>query len=305
MGRLKLGVALGSHESADTGEAPAWDTIKAIASSAEVSGFDTLWIADELVWERNDGKHNQGWWEAVALLGGIAATTSTIAVGSWVLSALHRNPGLTVKAAETIDAISNGRFIFGLGAGHAGRQGEAFGYPPRFTIGRYAEALEIIVPLLREGVANFDGTYHSAKNQENRPRGPKGRHMPLMLAGHGPRNIGLAVQYGDIWSAYATDGTGASAFKEMSELVDRACADQGRDPATLERSVGIAVQRTDIATPEHEPLIPPITGDVDQLVAELAAFAGLGFTSVEFAINSESTADIERLAPIVEAAKDL
>ena len=115
------------------------------------------------------------------MLGAIAATTSRASVGSWVLSALHRNPGVTVKAVETLDEISGGRFIFGFGAGHAGRQGEAFGFPADVTVGRYAEALEVVMPLIREGRASFDGRHHRAVDLPNQPRGHPSTYSPRPL----------------------------------------------------------------------------------------------------------------------------
>lgn len=305
MGRLKIGAALGIYRYPSTGMAPSWAQIREASLAAEQAGFDTLWIADELLWEFEDDTPPLGWWDCVATASAIAASTTTIEVGSWVLSALHRNPGLMVKAVETLDTISEGRFIFGLGAGHAGRQGEAFGYPPDRIVSRYADALEIIVPLLRTGVADHDGPYHSAKSLLNDPRGPQGPSIPLMLGGHKSRTIGLAVQHADIWSAFATIGSHASDFVEMGALVDRICEEQGRDPLTLGRSVGIDVQRTDFAKSVGFEMAPPLRGTTDEIVTELAVFADLGFTRIELVAAADSTKDIEMLAPIVAAAHEI
>ena len=106
------------------------------------------------------------------MTGAVAAATSRVKVGTWVLSALHRNPGITAKAVETLDEISGGRFVFGLGSGHAGRQAHAFGLPEDHVYGRFEEAIEIIVPLLRQGRADFEGTFHAARDLEQRPRRP-------------------------------------------------------------------------------------------------------------------------------------
>lgn len=304
MGRLKIGLAVGAVESPTTGVAPGWDAVRSVVGLAEDVGFDTVWIADELVWESPEGQHDMGWWECVAMLGAVAASTSTISIGSWVLSALHRGPGVTVRAVETIDEISSGRFIFGFGSGHAGRQGEAFGFPPDYTVSRYEEALAIVMPLIREGTVDFTGSYHSAVRQPNHPRGPQQASIPVLLGGHGPRTIGLAVDYADIWSAYATKSSHAAAFENMMALVDAACVERDRDPETLGRSVGIAVQRTDAAPPAVEPFAPPVAGTVDEIVSELVAFADLGFTSVEL-LGGWDTDDVERLAPIVEAARSI
>lgn len=123
MGRLKLGAAIASADGAAMGSTPTWANMRDVALSAEQVGFDTVWVADELLWESEAWTEPVGWWECVAVMSAMAEATSSVALGTWVLSALHRSPGLTVKAAETIDEISGGRFIFGLGAGHSGKQG--------------------------------------------------------------------------------------------------------------------------------------------------------------------------------------
>jgi alkanesulfonate monooxygenase SsuD/methylene tetrahydromethanopterin reductase-like flavin-dependent oxidoreductase (luciferase family) len=152
MGKLELGIVLPLEESWTDGATPRWVEIRELALRAEEIGFETVWIPDELLWRPVEGQV-RGWWECVAMTGAVAASTSRIKVGTWILSALHRNPGLTAKAVETLDEISGGRFVLGLGSGHAGRQAHAFGLPEDHVFGRFAEAIEIIVPLLRQGRA--------------------------------------------------------------------------------------------------------------------------------------------------------
>jgi alkanesulfonate monooxygenase SsuD/methylene tetrahydromethanopterin reductase-like flavin-dependent oxidoreductase (luciferase family) len=145
-------------ESFVDGSTARWVEIRDLAVRAEEIGFDTVWVADELLWRPPDGV-THGWWECVAMTGAVAAATTRVKVGTWVLSALHRNPGITARAVETIDEISGGRFVFGLGSGHAGRQAHAFGLPEDRVFGRFEEAVEIIVPLLRQGRADFEGNW--------------------------------------------------------------------------------------------------------------------------------------------------
>lgn len=235
------------------------------------------------------------------MLGGLAAATTSVNVGSWVLSALHRNPGLTVKVAETLDEISGGRFIFGFGAGHAGDQGAMFGFPPDKTVGRYEEALGIVVSLLETGEANAHGEYHSAAGQVLRPRGPRPGDLPLMLAGHGPRNIRLAVQYADIWSAFATGSSLPEAFDERLALVDRTCEDQGRDPESLKRSIGVFVDFSDDGLAEAWGMGVPLTGDTGQLVDSVHEFVERGVDMLEFMPIPDTEASLERLADVVDA----
>ena len=122
---FEIGLVLPMGDTFVDGATARWVDIRDLALRAEELGFDTVWTADELLWRPPDGKP-QGWWEGVAMTGAVAAATSRVKVGTWILSALHRNPGITAKAVETLDEISGGRFVFGLGSGHAGRQAHAW-----------------------------------------------------------------------------------------------------------------------------------------------------------------------------------
>src|SRR5258708_26767877 len=181
MRAFTIGLVLPMGDSFVDGSTAHWTDIRDLALRAEELGFDTVWTADELLWRPPDGKP-QGWWEGVAMTGAVAAATSRVKVGTWILSALHRNPGITAKAVETIDEISGGRFVFGLGSGPAGAQAHAFGLPEDHVYGRFAEALEIILPLLRQGRADFEGTFHPARGLAQRPVRPRPHRIPLILA---------------------------------------------------------------------------------------------------------------------------
>ena len=303
METLGLGLALGTYDNVIDDHTPRWPEIRHQAQLAEAVGFDTVWIADEFQWESEAWDEPIGWWECVALTGAIAASTSTIDVGTWVLSALHRNAGLTARVVETLNEISGGRFIFGFGAGHAGRQGAAFGFPPNYTVSRYEEALEIIASARGDGATTFHGSYHDAEALAMIPR-PDGRPaIPLLLGGHGPRTMRLAVDNADIWSAYATTSSQPAAFAEMLANLDRVCEEAGRDPATLGRSIGVAV-----AAPKQEPTgllaaDDPIRGSADDIAATFAQFADMGVTRLEILAAGDQVAVIEGLAPVIEAVQ--
>jgi alkanesulfonate monooxygenase SsuD/methylene tetrahydromethanopterin reductase-like flavin-dependent oxidoreductase (luciferase family) len=299
MGQLKLGAVLSPLEDPTSGVAPSWQEIKRAAVVAEQVGFDTVWVPDELQWESAEWEGPRGWWEGVAVASAVAEATSTVEVGTWVLSALHRNPGLTVRVAQTIDEISGGRFILGYGAGHAGRQGEAFGFPPDKTVGRYEEALTIVTDLLRNGESTFSGDYHSTVRQVSAPSGPRPSSIPLLLGGHGPRTMGLAVQHADIWSAYATESSHAEVFKPMIGQLDAMCENQGRDPATLGRSIGVFVRSPETPA-DTVPLGPAIEGSQDDIVRAVEQFATIGATRVEMWVAGDIVSGFERLAGVVE-----
>ena len=297
---MQVGVVLPQMEDPRSGEAPSWEAIRGMAGRAEELGFDTVWVADELLWNVDEWPGPRGWWEGVALAGAVAASTSRIEVGTWVLSALHRNPALTAKVVETLDEISGGRFVFGLGSGHARKQGDAFGYPPDHTIGRYEEALQIIVPLLREGRADFAGEYHRVVNLEHRPHGPRQGRIPIMLGGHQPRTMGLAVRYADIWSDYARESSLPEAFEPVLRQLDAICAEQGRDPASLGRSIGVIVEPLDQHDAEEIGFGVPITGSAEEIATHLRRFGEMGVTRVELVLVPPTLAALEAAAAVLE-----
>jgi alkanesulfonate monooxygenase SsuD/methylene tetrahydromethanopterin reductase-like flavin-dependent oxidoreductase (luciferase family) len=296
---MDFGFAALLMEDPASGVAPRWDDVREWANLAEQVGCDVFWVPDELVWEDAEAGTAAGWWECVAMAGAVSASTSSIGVGSWVLSALHRNPGLTAKVVETLDEISGGRFVFGFGSGHSGRQGEAFGFPPDRVVSRYEEALEIIIPLLRDGSADLAGAHHRAVRQQARPRGPRSGSIPIMLGGHGPRTIGLAVRYGDLWSAYATTSCQPEAFKDLLAEVDRACDEQGRDRTSLGRSIGIGIAPPGEAAGGLWAGVDPVAGSHDQIVDTLGRFAEMGVTRLELCLDVDPRDALPALAPII------
>lgn len=300
----RLGLVLPLIDNAFNHAANRWAAISDFAQQAEAVGFDTVWTTDELLWKVDPETPPIGSWEGVAMTAAIAAVTERIEVGTWVLSALHRNPGLTVKAAETLDEIAAGRFIFGFGAGHAGEQGKAFGFPSDHTIGRYEDALRIVVPLLREGSATYDGVYHTAFEQDSTPRGPQRDEMRLMLAGHGPRTVGLAATYADIWSGYATEDSRPEAFADLLAMVDAACEERDRDPATLERSIGIFVEPAAGGLTEGIGMGKPLSGSAAELADVLHGFSAIGVERVEIVAVPFTQDVIDRLAEMIEVLTD-
>lgn len=290
---VKFGLVPSAFESPEDGTKPTWETIRSQALVAEELGFEIVWAPDELLWRVPDWHGLSGWWECVALTGALAASTTKIHIGTWVLSALHRNPGLSVKVAHTLDEISGGRFVLGLGAGHAGDQGKTFGYPLDKTVGRYEDALEIIVPALRGDTVTHDGQHHSANNLESRPRGPRGVSVPLMLAGHGPRTMRLAAKHGDIWSCYATESSLAEAFAERMSLFKQICEDVGRAFSELGKSVGVIIDTEGSGKAEELGFGKAISGSPAEIAAEFKSLANLGFDRIEAVPYPSTLASVE------------
>jgi alkanesulfonate monooxygenase SsuD/methylene tetrahydromethanopterin reductase-like flavin-dependent oxidoreductase (luciferase family) len=298
MRTLELGLVLPMEESWTDGATARWTEIRELAIRAEAIGFDTVWIPDELLWRPPDGQV-RGWWECVAMTGAVAASTSRVKVGSWILSALHRNPGITAKAVETLDEISGGRFVFGLGSGHAGRQAHAFGLPEDHVFGRFAEAVEIIVPLLRRGRADFEGTFHAAHDLEHRPVGPRPGRIPIMIGAKGPKMLRLAALHADIWSWYVEERSDLEEFGPRLATLEAACLEVGRDPASIGRSAGIVVEPTSV-TGAAEVLGAPVRGSAEEIADGFRAFHAGGFTHIEVLLWPRTLAALEAMAPVLE-----
>lgn len=295
---IELGLVLPMGDTFVDGSTARWSDIRALSLRAEEVGFDTVWTADELLWRPANGKV-QGWWEGVAITAAIAEATSRVKVGTWILSALHRNPGITAKAVETIDEISGGRFVFGLGSGHAGRQAHAFGLPEDHVYARFEEALQIIIPLLKQGHADFEGNYHAARDLEQRPRGPRAGQIPIMIGAKGQKMLRQAALHADIWSWYVEERSDLVEFGPRLAALEAACAEVGRDPATIGKSAGIVVEPTSFSGSEAT-FGPPVRGTSEEIAQTLRDFGAAGYTNLELVVWPPTLSAVDALRPVIE-----
>lgn len=297
MHHLEIGLVLPMGESFVDGSTARWVEIRDLAVLAEAIGFDTVWVADELLWRPADGA-THGWWECVAIAGAVAAATSRVKVGTWVLSALHRNPAITAKAVETLDEISGGRFVLGLGSGHAGPQAHAFGLPEDHVFGRFEEAIEIIVPLMRQGRADFEGTWHAARDLEQRPVGPRPGRIPILIGAKGPKMLQMTVRHADVWSWYVEERSDLTEFRPRLAALLEACDAAGRDPATIGRSAGVAVEPTAI-TGAADVIGVPIRGTSEEIADAFREFREAGFTQIEVMLWPPTLTALEAMEPVI------
>ena len=296
--RFELGVVVPVQQYGPDRATTHWPAIRDFAQGAEEIGFDTIWTPDELVWF--SGETPQGFWDGVSIAGAVAAVTERAKVGTWVMSALHRNPGIIAKTAETLDDISGGRFVFGLGAGHEWPgQARAFGLPEDKIFARFDEALEIIVPLLRAGQASFEGQFHAARDLPQRPRGPRPGAIPLLLGGNGPKGQRAAVRFADIYSCYIEEHASAEEVAPRLASLEAICAELGRDPASIGRSVGVSVRPLEPAGFSPSAL----SGSAEEIADAVRSFRDAGFTQLEFMAGPGTMEMLDALAPVVEAIR--
>lgn len=300
---MNIGLILPLAED-ETGSALSWAELRAAAMQAEELGLDSVWVYDHLL-HSFEGHPTVGFWEAWTMLTALAASTSRVEIGTTVLCAGFRNPALLAKMAETLDEISGGRLILGLGAGWHEPEFEAFGMSFDHRVSRLEEALQILSPLLRERTVDMDGTYHRAHLSEMSPRGPRDGGVPILVAAFAPRMLRLTARYADQWT---TDWLGPeSKVKEDIARLHAACEAEGRDPSTLTITGGATVAWPDLgglpawmSTPDSY-----ITGDADGLAEQLVAYCDLGVGHILTNLYPFIPEAIARYGEAVTRAKEM
>src|SRR5205807_3514953 len=229
----------------------------------------------------------RGPWEAWTQLAGIAAVTSRIALGPLVACTSFHNPAMLAKMAGTVDEISGGRLILGLGAGWNETEYRAYGFPFDRRVARFAEAFTIIRSLLRAGEVDFAGEFYTARDCELVPR-PRPGGPPLMAGCIGERMLALTMPYVDSWNAwYSWTGNRPEGVAALRAKVDAACTAAGRKPTDIERTVAVQVRlpgatgRRD-ADPAEE--VAPLEGSAEDTGAAVRAYAREGIRHVPLLI---------------------
>ncbi len=300
---MKIGLILPLAET-EQGTASSWEEVKQRGQQAERLGLDSVWVYDHLL-HRFPGKDTVGFWEAWTMLTALAASTERVEIGTTVLCAGFRNPALLAKMATTLDEVSGGRLILGLGAGWHEPEFEAFNFPFDHRVSRFEDALRIICPLLRMGAVDRRGTWHSAPNCEIRPLGPRPEGPPILIGSFGPRMHRLTAKYGDQWTI---DWLGdADRVREEVGKVHEACWTEGRDPGSLVITGGVTIAYPDLGETPAWMSSPGsyLTGDAGELGTQLAAYADLGIHHVLTNLYPFSEAALTRYADAVAVAKRL
>jgi probable F420-dependent oxidoreductase len=298
--RMRVGIM---PDAAD-GPVPGFVALRDQIRAAEQIGFDSFWLADHLLYRFPDHAES-GRWDVLTVLGGLAACTERIHLGPLVACTAFRNPGLLAKSADTLDEISGGRFILGLGAGWHEPEFAAFGYPYDHLAGRFEESLKVITSLLRTGRADVAGTYIQARDAHLVPRGPSPHGPPIWIGARGPRMHRLAARFADAWNAAWFDDPAEAA--RQWEAMRRTCEEVGRDPDTLDLSVGTHARVLGPGERRWEGE-PGLVGTADEVTELLRGFRAIGVKHlvVSFLRPEAENAwhfvpTIERFGPVLEA----
>lgn len=300
---LEVGVLLPVFEGDMGGQTARWADLVAMATLAEAVGFDSIWVVDHLLSERAEweDRQRQGPWECWSILSALAAATNRVKLGPLVSSTGFRNPALLAKMADTVDEISNGRLILGLGAGWHEPEFRAFGLPFDHQVSRFEEALTIVSSLLRHGCVDFEGEYFAARDCELRPRGPRPNGMPIMVGTNsmGPRMSRLIATHADAWNVWTVwTENRPQEIPAFQSKINAACAEVGRDPGSLAGTVAIQVN-----LPGHEEqagsLVNPITGNPEEIAATLREYAQLGIRHIQVLLQPSTPAAIEEFGTVL------
>lgn len=304
--RIGLITQLHGRPGGDT-RPPTWESVALLARTAEDVGFDMFVYEDALLYRGEEATN--GGWESMTISGGLAIETKRISYGPSVVNSPYRSPALAAKMAETLDEMSGGRFVLGIGAGNtADSDYRAFGFPTDKRYSRFAEAIEIIHSLLKTGAADFHGDFYSAEAAELVLRGPSGSGPRINIAAGGPKMLRLVARFADEWNWWAWGESVEQVADRMSGILDElqsACDEVGRDPATLTRTIdvySIVPPGTDAAAAEME---NPVAGGIDEIVEHLAALGDLGFTEIRCDLTTNDPAGVEAMAPVVAAVHAL
>jgi len=300
---LKVGVQLPEVE-----REVRWPEILDMVRAIEDLGYDSIWVGEHLLYRWPD-RPARGPWEAWTAMAAIAASTSRVEFGPLVACTNFHNPALLAKQASTIDEISGGRFILGLGAGWNETEFRAFGFPFDHRVDRFEEAFTIIRTLLREGAIDFDGKFYQARDAELLPRGPRPGGPPLMIGSKGPRMLRIALPHVDQWNVWFADtGNTPDGVAPLRDLVDAACREVGRDPAEVERTVAVQVRlpggqgRVQGEYAKSAP--PPLEGESDHVAEVLRAYAREGIGHVQLVMDPITRGSIEAFAPVLTRLDD-
>lgn len=260
-----------------------WDEAVALArlADADAESWDTVWYADHYMPNTPDGEPTDGdVYEAWSVMAGMAAATERVRIGPLVSPTSVHHPALLANRAATIDQMSHGRFVLGLGAGWQINEHNAYGIalePPKQRVDRFAEAIEVIRSLLDNDRTTFTGEYYNFTNAPSNPH-PVQEKLPLLVGTSGKRMMGLTARWADEWNTWGSPEVAGAKRQEFVE----ACERVGVDPATKRTSSqALAFFGDDSAVLEKRTaqvdMDRAVAGNAEQLVEQVNAYGDAGF----------------------------
>ena len=287
---MRIGVTLPlSDGDTPDGHAPTFEETAAFARHAEAAGLDSIWVFDHVVF-RFAGEPDSGVREGWTTLAALAPIVPRVELGSLVMCSSFRNPALMAKMAATLDDLSGGRVILGLGSGWHDPEYEAFGWPVDHKVGRFAEDLEIAARLLRGERVTFAGTWQQTSEAVLAPRPT--RPVPLLVAAKGERMLRLTASWADAWNT-AWFGRVDDRLRMRLAALGEACGSVGRDPATIRRTIGVRLHEPGKGSPGD---VTGLDAGATGLADFLDELAGLGIDDALIWSIAKSPAAVDRIS---------
>ena len=267
-----------------------WAEYVDLARLAEHESYDSVLVGDHLLYDLPGGV-TRGPWEAWTSLAALATVTSRVELGPFVASTSFHAPAMLAKMAATVDAISGGRLVFGLGAGWNEQEYRAFGFPFDNRVARFEEAFTIIRELVRDGRSDFQGRFHAVDDcvidpPPSRPGGP-----PLMLGSTGPRMMRIGLPHVDLWNTWWSDyGNSVSGFAAMRGRVEVAAAEAGREPGEVGATAAVLVRFASglgrvMGEGDYNVPVDPVPGEPAAIAEHVAAMADAGAVHVQLVLD--------------------
>jgi len=266
-----------------------WPEYLDLARRAESAGYDSIWVGDHLVYDLPDGS-TRGPYEAWTTLAAIAAATERVEIGPLVASTGFHPPAMLAKQAATVDAISQGRLILGLGAGWNRREFDAFGFPYDRRVSRFEEALSIIAPLLREGQTTFHGQFYDIDDCVLDPRPVRAGGPPIMLGSNSPRMLSIGLPVVDSWNIWwSIYDNSVEKFAQVKAEVDAVMPEGRTVDATAAVLVTLPGGRGRLMGEAYDASVTTVTpDDLGQHIRVLAAAGAMHLQLVLDPIAAES-----------------
>ncbi len=295
-----------------------WQNTERIAVEAEHLGFDSYWLMDHFIQIPQVDPVESPMMESYMTMSAVAARTSRIRLGAMITGVPYRNPALLAKMGATIDIISNGRFILGIGAGWYQREFEAygFGFPPvGERMAQLEDAVQIIHRMWTEKAPSFQGRHHSITEPICEPPPVQRPRPPIMVGGGGERRtLQIVARYADAWNIIGTP----ELIRGKMEILERHCEKEGRDPAAIEKtrlgSILVARNEADLSA-KMERYFPDgiaeerrrdhIVGTADYCIERCAELIDLGLDTLIFNFPDAHTLEspqlfMEEVAPALQ-----
>jgi len=221
-----------------------WSDVLAVVHHAEATGWDGAYVADHFMGSGGEfGPDITPNFEATAAIAALAAGTERLRLGSLVFGNTYRHPAVLANWAATVDHVSGGRLVLGIGAGWQENEHQQYGIElpaPKERLDRFEEACQVILGLLRQERTSFDGRHYRLKGAVAEPK-PVQRPLPLLIGGKGDRMMGIVARHADEWNMWGLP----DAIAERSAVLERRCEAIGRDPSSIARSAQALVMLTD------------------------------------------------------------